>query len=430
MFTHRRGRIGAECGMLVGAIVVLMLLPGGSTAWAALTGLDVMKAPLSAFTGAAIAPADDPADKPAADPPPQRRRIEQRETRDVERTYKLPAEKAKALFELLKFDDVKVLVGLTPEGAHIKGTAAEAKAIDGLVDLITREQGKEYAGVDAFIEAHRPEWTCSKTHQLPDDKRDALYSLLAMDDVPVLVSFRPGVLEAEASQADQRVITDVAEILRGMAPSRARKRVHRSDEAKPDDQAPARRRVERGDRRERNRLEREDVRDKREARRGGMMNELDALQEELNRQAEELNRYADELHREVERRAKELHEQADQLRAEVERIRREATGAAEKFESELDKYRRKQLQAGSEEKAEAAPEPRSLSDRERNRPDRVVTRKYELPAEHAEHLFNLFAPNDIRDVIVAREGNVIQVRATVRDHQTIKALVDILKRGE
>ncbi len=59
-------------------------------------------------------------------------------------------------------------------------------------------------------------------------------------------------------------------------------------------------------------------------------------------------------------------------------------------------------------------------------PNEIITMRYDLPDHHADNLFNLFAPADITDILVGRSGNTIEIRAARRHQRTIKQLVKMI----
>ena len=129
-------------------------------------------------------------------------------------SFELPSSKAEAVFDLLKPQDVEVLVYRNDGCVQITGTGRECDAVAELVELITRYGGMPAGEVNRRMERARKGWTTRRTYKLSEDKAQAFFNVLAPDDVPVLVSLSSERLRVDATPQDQRIIRDVVKILR------------------------------------------------------------------------------------------------------------------------------------------------------------------------------------------------------------------------
>lgn len=313
----------------------------------------------------------------ADDAPPPGQPIE------VEREYDLNPDKAKAVFDLLAPSDVKVLVGQRDGGVYIKGTPREARVLDAFVKILTRHADRNVTDVSAFIQEMRPTWNTRKTYRLPPPKADALYEVLAFGDVPVLVSRADNGITVEATKDDQAVITNVVRIVNGERLEHKAKA--EADQPKPERprraQRPAQPAAPEADQ---------------QARLENMVKRLDAKRKELEQRVDDLAKHAEQLARAVDEWGAKIEQEAQRF---AEQIRKPAAPTP------------------------PPPTPQAPEHGE------TILRQYRLPPAHAQNLFNLLAPSDIRDVIVSREGEVVEIRADAHDHETIARLVDILTRG-
>ena len=121
----------------------------------------------------------------------------------------------KSIFDLLKPQDVLVLVRQDPSGVQITGTARECAALTDFVALIDRHQGKSEHEVRHLMEDARRRWTTHRSYKLSKHKAKSLFDALAPDDVPVLVSWDGSRVKVDASPEDQSVIARVVRIMRG-----------------------------------------------------------------------------------------------------------------------------------------------------------------------------------------------------------------------
>jgi len=285
---------------------------------------------------------------------------------DAERSLELPPPKADAFFQLLAPEHVKVLVSRRPTGVQVNGTQREVEALAALAALITRSQGTDFSSDNAALAELRKTWDTKETYALPAASADDLFRLLAFNDVPVFVSHATGGVTVEASRADQQIIADVVRIVRGEALEKA------PPPAKADRPGPP-----------------------------------TAPKARRNQDADGKKLGA------LERRVIELEERVAALEALARELHGEEHGHAHAHDAP--------------EGAVAPPAP--PAPKAPVSPN-LIDRRYKLPPHHAENLFALFAPADITDVIVSREGNQLKIRASEQDHQLIARLVKLLNRGQ
>ncbi|MCH7870640.1 MAG: hypothetical protein IID33_02970 [Planctomycetes bacterium] len=137
--------------------------------------------------------------------------------RMIERDFDLDREKCGPLFDLLALEEVGSLwVGRLSEGVRVEGTPAAIGALERFVELVTRLDHLNPRDVKSNMSRFRRTWETSRTYELPQRVRDALFQVLAFDDVPVLVDRRGSSrLEVDASPFDQRIVSDMIEVLGG-----------------------------------------------------------------------------------------------------------------------------------------------------------------------------------------------------------------------
>lgn len=134
----------------------------------------------------------------------------------------LPADKAAALFDLLKPGDITVLV--ERGGRSIEGTPAEVETLKRFVDILTRMEGLTPWEARNRKDAMQQQWTSTRSYRLQRSKAQALCRILEMDDVPVAAECHRTRLEVRATPSDQAIISGVADILRGNQPPRPSRR--------------------------------------------------------------------------------------------------------------------------------------------------------------------------------------------------------------
>ena len=133
----------------------------------------------------------------------------------VKRSFELPPAKADAMFDLLAPQDVKVIVQRRDYGVSITGTPQEADVIQNFVELLLRHEGICRRDFHTSLGQLRNTWTKRETYELPRRQARCLYRLLAFDDVPVRVYGYPNKVIVDATEADQRVLAELVDILRG-----------------------------------------------------------------------------------------------------------------------------------------------------------------------------------------------------------------------
>ncbi len=131
------------------------------------------------------------------------------------RAYDLPKHKAEAFFEMLAPKRVNVVVRRQGQKVAIKGSEAEAGALDDFVELISRYDHLDHDEVHRAIEQATPTWTVSKRYKFASRQADALWVILASDDVPVLVSRSGRRLSVRGAASDMRLLDCISDILHG-----------------------------------------------------------------------------------------------------------------------------------------------------------------------------------------------------------------------
>ncbi len=131
------------------------------------------------------------------------------------RFFDLPSAKAAVVFNLLKPSDIKVIVKRDGDRIEIRGTHRECDVLTDFAGLIGRYSGRPECEVRHQMERARKTWTTRETYRLPKSRAKALFDALAPDDVPVLVSWSGKRLRSDASPADQAILKQLVQILRG-----------------------------------------------------------------------------------------------------------------------------------------------------------------------------------------------------------------------
>lgn len=130
----------------------------------------------------------------------------------VWRELELPQAKADMLFELLRPDDIKVIVNRDDCCLKVTGSLGEVATIIGFGELITRFHGVPERHVRAHLSKMR---LSNKDYMLSRLSAGRLFDLLALDDVPVWVARKGRSLQIKAEPSDQQMLANLANILRG-----------------------------------------------------------------------------------------------------------------------------------------------------------------------------------------------------------------------
>lgn len=130
----------------------------------------------------------------------------------VWRALELPQPKADMLFELLRPNDIKILVDRDDCGLRVNGSPGEVATLLGFGELITRFQGVP----EGHVRAHLSKTQLSKMdYKLSRSSAGRLFDLLALYDVPVWVTRKGRSLQIQAEPSDQQTLANFANILRG-----------------------------------------------------------------------------------------------------------------------------------------------------------------------------------------------------------------------
>ena len=127
--------------------------------------------------------------------------------------YYLSPSKSQAVFDLLSPADIDVVVRKRPDGVSIEGADWELAALDRFVELLKRKHGQDRASVKEHIDRILQASSSVEEYRLPRHKR--LHQILALDDVPVLVTDGWRNVQVQATEEDQETIRAVVEILGG-----------------------------------------------------------------------------------------------------------------------------------------------------------------------------------------------------------------------
>ncbi len=325
------------------------------------------------------------------------------EDRSVEKLLDLSPGKAQAVYDLLAPQDVKVLVGRRNQGLHVRGTAKEVATLEALAELMMRESGRDVGDPAKFIEEMQGTWDTTSLYKLPQPAGEALLRVLAFPDVPVLVSSQADGIGVRASKRDQAVIADVARIQQGIAPADMHKvpakKVAKDDRKRRPDEGRGRndrrgdndRRADRGSR----------------GRDRGLAQKVDRLEERVKK----LEELAAAIH------SGEGHGRDDMHHPHKAHDDRKAGNDHKAKKGDKDN-KKKQRASGKKGKKKDG--------KGKQDPNEIVTMRYDLPPHHADNLYNLFAPKDIKDILVGRSGNTIEIRAARKHQRTIKQLVRMI----
>ena len=131
------------------------------------------------------------------------------------RRIELPGAKATALYNLLRPDGIRVVVGRQGGRLDIRGTAGECGTVTAFAEIITRCAGKPADQINHCMAHHRELWSTRQTYRLSSHMARVLFDALSPNDVPVLVSQDGKRVSVSASGADQETVRRFVEILRG-----------------------------------------------------------------------------------------------------------------------------------------------------------------------------------------------------------------------
>ena len=130
----------------------------------------------------------------------------------VSRELELPQPKADMLFELLRPNDVKVLVSRNDCCLNVTGSLGEVTTVVGFGELITRFQNISERHMRARLSKMR---LSQKDYKLSRSSARRLFALLALADVPVLVHRKGSSLQISAEPRDQQMLANFVIILHG-----------------------------------------------------------------------------------------------------------------------------------------------------------------------------------------------------------------------
>lgn len=130
----------------------------------------------------------------------------------VWRELELPQSKADMLFELLRPNDVKVLVSREDCCLRVNGSPGEVTTVVGFGELITRFHGVPKGHVSAHLSKMK---LSKKDYKLSRSAAARLFDLLALHDVPVFVYRKGGAVQISADPSDQQMLANFVNILHG-----------------------------------------------------------------------------------------------------------------------------------------------------------------------------------------------------------------------
>lgn len=353
----------------------------------------------------------------ADDDPPTTRKRQQ-----VSRSFDLDDGKAGAIFLLLSPDNVRVLVSRTQTGINIKGTPREVNTLTEFIGILTRDTGKDYNADPAALAELRKTWNSEKTYTLPQSVADALFVTLAFNDVPVYVTRTDDGINVQAVNTDQKIIAQITQIARGEElkgdKSRRNNKDRKHDEAAKGEKAQKDKEAQKDEKAEKKTGENaksEKVKkvdkpnNSKDKQRADRRNDQRRQERKEGFNPSEINRPLADRVEKLARRVAKLEQQVAEL-----------SQAADESSPHADAmHHHDHPEEAAKPKAEHGKRPTS----------QLIDRRYRLPKQHADNLFALFAPADITDIVVSREGNQLRIRASEADHKTIERLVDLLTRG-
>ncbi|UCE62058.1 MAG: hypothetical protein JSU63_10165 [Phycisphaerales bacterium] len=133
----------------------------------------------------------------------------------IERDYFLRQEKSHALFELLRPKDVKVFVSQDDGLFTAQGNEWEIAVLDDFVELVTRYDGQSQEAVSEYIDRAAKISNTDRSYRLPRAKTEALHNVLKPADVPVLAGKQRRRVSVQATEKDQKTISNMVRILSG-----------------------------------------------------------------------------------------------------------------------------------------------------------------------------------------------------------------------
>ncbi|HNO79501.1 MAG TPA: hypothetical protein PKN33_15735 [Phycisphaerae bacterium] len=340
--------------------------------------------------------------------------------RSVEKLLDLSPEKAQAVYDLLAPQDVKVLVGRRNQGLHVRGTAKEVSTLEALAELMMRDADRKITDPAKYIEELQGTWDTTALYKLPTTAGEALLKVLAFPDVPVLVANESGGIGVRASKRDQAVIADVTRIQQGIEPTTMHavpeRKVAQKEEKRPRNEGRGR-----GDRRRNDRGDNNRRAERRPGPDGGGR-ELNEKVNRLEERVKKLEELAASLHSPEGHGHGDMH-QPNKAHGDHGPDPHAKKGDGTKGDKKPGNKARNNQQA---QKNKGKKKGDNKKDGDKQDPNEVVTMRYDLPAQHADNLYNLFAPSDIKDILVGRNGNTIEVRAARKHQRVIKQLVKML----
>ena len=139
----------------------------------------------------------------------------------VSRSFPLAADKAEAMFDLLKPSNVSVLVGPTYRGQFISGRGLDVEGTREEIRTVERFLGLLTSASDEYERSWRPRYahTCGlkidRRYRLGRQKAKALERILSFEAVPVSAYRSRSKLKITATPEDHEVIHAIVKILGG-----------------------------------------------------------------------------------------------------------------------------------------------------------------------------------------------------------------------
>lgn len=145
----------------------------------------------------------------------------------LEQRYQLPKEKLAGLYELMALPDVPVLVSSSDGSITVIGTASQQNVFRSFAELVDTGAAPLYPRAPKMPEkVHRAQrWftpggqqadndeTTELSYSLPQGKRQALWDLMALPDVPILVSRQGGMINVQATPAQHSIFAGFVRLI-------------------------------------------------------------------------------------------------------------------------------------------------------------------------------------------------------------------------
>ncbi len=321
-----------------------------------------------------------------------------------EKVYDVTGEHANRLFELLAPESVKVIVSREGDRIAIRGTDREHAVLNSALQLLNWVDRD-----DSFAEMTRGERT-ERVYRVGRDHADMLFEMLAPSDVKVVVSRRgDAAVSISATKREHRVLSDFLKLL------------HWTDGQNRNARAEKRRRgraeARHGEQNARARDEEARVHAERKHKKKGRQNRVQSRGRSGASAGADAIAKTRVVYDVTGDHADQLFDLLAPANVKVV-VSRTDDGIAVRGSKKEHAILRNALQLLNWSKRGKAFQKMTRGER--------TTRKYRLGEEHAEQLFKMLAPDDVKVIVSRLSDDTLTIHATPAEHKVLARFLKLL----